>query len=249
MKTEVKSMKLTKSRLLTKEDMTKAEMLPEWAAREYINFHEVVTNDTFPCYFGMSAERKGELRYSYISHNDWSHLPETLEEFIALFDQPGPFIRHGFFLFVEPESEEKSVPYYREYFWKILQFLHDNDTKPWPEGYPQDSDHHLWAFSFAGEPFFAFGNAPAYKQRKTRDLGNSLVIGFQPRRIFEGLEGTSKGGIMSREKVRERVEKWDELPKHPNISHYGDPNHREWKQYFIGDDSKPIEGKCPFHHK
>ncbi len=83
--------------------------------------------------------------------------------------------------------------------------------------------------SFGGEPIFAFGNAPAYKQRKTRHLGNSLVIGFQPRTIFDGLEGDRPKGAYSRQTVRERVEKWDQLPKHPNISHYGDPDHREWK--------------------
>ncbi len=51
---------------------------------------------------------------------------------------------------------------------------------------------------------------------------------------------------MSREKVREPVEKWDRLPKHFNISHYGDPNHREWKQYFIGVDMEPLEGNALF---
>jgi len=243
MKTAVRS---TKGKLLTKEEMTNEMIVPKWVVQEYKNFREVVTNKTFPCYFGMSAEKKGELRYSYISHDNWNHLPDTLKEFNALFDPEKPLVRHGLFLFVEPEIEEKTIPYYREYFWDILQFLHMKDDQPWPKDYPTDPDHHLWAFSFAEEPYFVFGNAPAYKQRKTRDLGNSLILGFQPRRIFEGLEGTSKGGIMSREKVRERVEKWDQLPTHPNISHYGDPDHREWKQYFIGDDVKPMEGKCPF---
>ena len=31
---------------------------------------------------------------------------------------------------------------------------------------------------FKGEPIFIFGNAPAYKRRKTRDLGNAMVLGF-----------------------------------------------------------------------
>ncbi len=241
-------MKTANKYLLEKEDMINPEIVPEWVIREYKNFHETVTDQTFPCYFGMNAEKKGELRYAYVSQGDWSNLPGAVEEFIQLFDAP-KLIRHGLFVFVEPETEEKSIPYYREYFWNLLQYMHDQDEKDWPEDKPTDPDHYLWNFTFAGEPFFVFGNAPAYKQRKTRDLGNSLVLGFQPRRIFEGLEGTSKGGIMSRDKVRERVEKWDNLPKHPNISHYGDPEHREWKQYFIGDDVRPIEGKCPFHHR
>ncbi|KUP09807.1 YqcI/YcgG family protein [Bacillus coahuilensis m2-6] len=242
-------MEVTNSYLLTKDDMTTEGRVPEWVKNEYLNFREVVTNKTFPCYFGMAAEKKGELRYSYVSNDDWSTLPGAIKEFNQLFDENKRLIRHGLFVFIEPETEDKDIPYYREYFWNILQYLHDQDEESWPADYPTDPEHHLWAFSFAGEPYFVFGNAPAYKQRKTRDLGNSLVLGFQPRRIFEGLEGTSPGGVMSREKVRERVEKWDNLPKHPNISHYGDPDHREWKQYFIGDDIKPIEGKCPFHHR
>lgn len=243
-------METTKNKyLLTKEDMVNPDIVPSWVTREYENFRSVVTDKTFPCYFGMTAEHKGELRYSYISHDNWTHLPDTLKEFMKLFDTNKRLIRHGFFLFVEPEEERKDIPYYRDYFWRILQYLHEQDDKPWPKDYPTDPDHHLWAFSFSEEPYFVFGNTPAYAKRKTRDLGNSLVLGFQPRRIFEGLEGTSKGGHMSREKVRERVEKWDNLPKHPNISHYGDLEHREWKQYFIGDDCEPIKGKCPFHHK
>ena len=99
-----------------------------------------------------------------------------------------PIVRRGFFLFVEPECEEQPLEYYRDSFWKVLQYLHENDNQAWPKQIPEDPDHYLWEFSFGGEPIFAFGNAPAYKQRKTRHLGNSLVIGFQPRTIFDGLE-------------------------------------------------------------
>ena len=234
--------------LLTKEDMETSDRLPSWLQEEYQTFKRVVTNPEFPCFFGMKAQRKGELRYSYITHDQWDHLGGVLESFLHLMKEP-PFTRHGLFLFVEPEIREQSVDYYRSYFWDVLQHLHEQDRYGWPGDKPKDPDHFLWDYHFAGEPVFVFGNAPAYKQRKTRDLGNSLILGFQPRAIFEGLEGTEKGGIMSREKVRARVEKWDNLPTHPDISHFGDPTHNEWKQFFIGDDIKPIEGKCPFHHK
>ncbi|WP_084219869.1 YqcI/YcgG family protein [Jeotgalibacillus soli] len=228
--------------------MQNDKALPDWVVKEYATFHRTVTDPTFPCYFGMKAENKGELRYAYISQDDWSNLPKAVEAFLALFEEP-PFTRHGLFVFVEPFEREGVLDDYRKQFWEILQYLHEHDEKPWPEDHPKDPEHFLWDFHFNGEPIFVFGNAPAYKQRKTRHLGNSLILGFQPRVIFEGLKGTEKGGIMSREKVRERVEKWDQLPKHPDISHYGDPTHNEWKQFFIGDDSEPIKGKCPFHHK
>ncbi|MBO9128176.1 YqcI/YcgG family protein [Bacillus sp. 165] len=236
------------SYLLKNEDMKSRKDLPKWVGEEFETFSKVVSDPTFPCYFGMTALKKGDLRYSFISHGDWSTLPNTIMEFLQLMQQK-PLIRRGLFVFVEPEEEERALEYYRDYFWNVLQFLHEKDTQPWPEYIPPNPDHYLWEFSFGGEAIFAFGNAPAYKQRKTRDLGNSLVIGFQPRMIFEGLEGNRPQGAHSRQSVRERVEKWDGLPKHPDISHYGDINHREWKQYFIGDDIQPIEGKCPFHYK
>ncbi|WP_010175993.1 YqcI/YcgG family protein [Bacillus coahuilensis] len=241
-------MKVTNKTLLTKEDMINQAVVPDWVIREYTTFHQIVTDKTFPCYFGMKAEMKGELRYAYITQDDWSNLPKAVEEFLTLFKEP-TYIRHGLFVFVEPEEEKDNLEHYRKRFWDILQNLHENDKQKWPEDKPKDPDHYLWDFHFGGEPIFVFGNAPAYKQRKTRDLGNSLILGFQPRKIFEGLEGTQKGGIMSREKVRERVEKWDNLPTHPDISHFGDPTHNEWKQFFIGDDIEPILGKCPFLHK
>ncbi|PYZ95007.1 YqcI/YcgG family protein [Salipaludibacillus keqinensis] len=239
-------MKTTYSRLLTQTDIQQAGHHPDWFHKEYATFHDIVTRKDFPCYFGQTGENKGELRYSYISQQDWSSLPDTLSDFLSLFNKP-KLTRHGLFVFVEPEKEEKSIEYYRDYFWDILQYLHRQDQTAWPSDQPKDPEHYLWDFHFQKEPIFVFGNAPAYKQRKTRDLGNSLVLGFQPRRIFKGLEGTEKGGVMSREKVRERVEVWDNLPKHPDISHYGDPTHNEWKQFFIGDDAEPIIGKCPFH--
>ncbi|MBE1553226.1 YqcI/YcgG family protein [Sporosarcina limicola] len=234
--------------LLSKEDFGERPDLPDWLLNEYKSFHETVTNKTFPCYFGMVGELKGELRYAYILQRDWSNLPAALKSFLVLFENP-IHKRHGLFVFVEPLEKEGSLGDYRKQFWEILQYLHWVDEVEWPSGSPRDPAHHLWDFRFHGEPIFVFGNTPAYNQRKTRNLGNAMVLGFQPRRIFEGLEGTEKGGIMSREKVRERVEVWDQLPKHPDISHFGDPEHNEWKQFFIGDDSEPIVGRCPFSHK
>lgn len=238
----------TDKALLTKEDFAERTDLPDWLLKEYATFRKIVTDKSFPCYFGMAAELGGDLRYAYVTQKDWTNLPHAMKHFLKLFTNP-KHKRHGLFVFVEPFDVEGSLEDYRKQFWEILQYLHEVDEIEWPTESPRDPDHYLWDFHFHGEPIFAFANAPAYKQRRTRDLGNSMVLGFQPRKIFKNLEGTEKGGIMSREKVRDRVEVWDQLPKHPDISHFGDPTHNEWKQFFIGDDSEPITNKCPFSHK
>ena len=80
--------------LLTKEDFAERTDLPDWLLKEYQTFHETVTDKTFPCYFGMGGELKGELRYAYVTQNDWSNLPQALKSFLALFDNPA-HKRHG----------------------------------------------------------------------------------------------------------------------------------------------------------
>lgn len=62
-------MQETSQYLLEKKDMTNPGLVPEWLVKEYKTFHNLVTDRTFPCYFGMGAENKGELRYSYLPHN------------------------------------------------------------------------------------------------------------------------------------------------------------------------------------
>jgi len=62
---------MNKSRLLTTAEMLSTEV-PNWVNQSYQEYSKVVTNPTFPCFFGQKGERKGELRYSYLSHADWS---------------------------------------------------------------------------------------------------------------------------------------------------------------------------------
>ena len=55
--------------------------------------------------------------------------------------------KKGLFPFVEPECEEQPLEYYRDSFWKVLQYLHENDNQAWPKQIPEDPDHYLWEFS------------------------------------------------------------------------------------------------------
>ena len=117
--------------LLTKEDFEIRGDLPEWLLKEYATFHNTITDKTFPCYFGMSGELKGELRYGYMSQDDWSSLPVIVKEFLSLFND-SKHKRHGLFVFVEPFETEGSLEQYRDEFWAILQYLHNMDEMEWP---------------------------------------------------------------------------------------------------------------------
>ena len=126
---------MNKSYLLDNEEMRTRTDIPDWVAKEFEIFSNVVLEPTFPCYFGLTALKKNELRYSFLSHNDWSHLPHTMLSFLELMKER-PIVRRGFFLFIEPECEEQSLEYYRDSFWKVLQYLHENDDLALPKQIP-----------------------------------------------------------------------------------------------------------------
>ncbi|MCL6444170.1 MAG: YqcI/YcgG family protein [Alicyclobacillus sp.] len=231
--------------LLTSQDILSNQEVPEWLSREYAVFRSKVLDDEFPCYFGTAAERTGHLRYTYVDE-DWSYLPLTLSTFLEL-SRSHPETRHALVLFVKPETPKQSLDYYNKQFWSILQWLHDNDPVPWPKEIPIDPEDPHWEFCFDGEPMFVFSSAPAYKQRKSRNLGECLVLLFQPRRVFHGIEGGTVAGTIARQKIRDRMLKYDGMPHHPDMGSYGDPSSFEWKQYFLPDDNTPVKRKCPLH--
>lgn len=67
-------------------------------AKMYITIRTFIT---FPCFFGIIGEQKGELRYAYINQDDWSNLPSAVEGFLDLFKLAN-YKRHDLFVFVEP---------------------------------------------------------------------------------------------------------------------------------------------------
>ena len=92
---------------------------------------------------------------------------------------------------------------------------------------------------------FVFAAAPSYARRASRNVGPGLVLLFQPRNVFEGIEGGTPRGMAARQIIRTRLGQWDTMPLHPDMGDYGDPSNHEWRQYFIPDDQGRLHEKCP----
>jgi uncharacterized protein len=233
--------------LLAKEDFDGSRLIPSWVRDDYSAFSAKVTTRGFPCHFGTIAETKGELRYTYATRNDLSTLPATLGEFMDL-SRAHPDARYAMIGFFEPEPIDRAFDYYQGKFWDICNFLHAHDTQPWPESIPADTSDPLWEFCFAGEPLFLFTGFPAYKQRQSRNFGRGLMILFQPKRVFNGLEGATPGGIRAREMIRPKLQAWDGgMEMHPDFNIIDEELAYRWKQYCASDDNSPTVGTCPFH--
>lgn len=220
---------------------------PAWAVNLYAKVARSLesTDVPFPCLFGVQAFRSDSLRFTLVDDGRNAsallRLADALAEFTRMARGLG---RYTSLLALFRPRGALSLESYRRHFWNVLQFLHDHDPEPWPSDIPVDPDNPFWEFSFNGNPMFVVCNTPEHRVRRSRN-GPGLMITFQPRWVFEGLEETSALGRQSRRTIRARLLRYDGLPAHPDLGTYGNPAHREWKQYFLPDDQDTELRYCP----
>jgi FPC/CPF motif-containing protein YcgG len=219
---------------------------PGWVRQAYETYHEIITDPGFPCSFGTTAESQGHMRYTWVEDpQDPSVLAPTLVDFIAL-SRRHPRRRHILVAFFPQDGPQDFAADERR-FWETLQWLHEHDPEPWPSGIPSDLDDPRWEFCFAGDPMFVFPCIPAYRQRRSRRMGDHFLMCFQPRRVFFGTNRDDPGGERIRRRIYDRVRRWDGVPPHPQLVElaYGDTEMREWKQYVLPDANVPLPRRCP----
>jgi FPC/CPF motif-containing protein YcgG len=69
----------------------------------------------------------------------------------------------------------------------------------------------------------------------------------QSRDGFDVVAGNTAMGRNARRIIREKLEAYDRVPIYPALGHYGAPENREWKQYFVPETNEPMSKRCPFH--
>ncbi|UPV74727.1 YqcI/YcgG family protein [Halorussus limi] len=223
--------------------------LAAWKAERYLSFHETMTDEVapFPCYFAVDAHCDGDLRYLFApgptTEAGESVVADGLAEYLdgarAIADVTALAV------FFEPDDGNLSVADYRERVWDLLVSLRRNDPEPWPESIPTDPANPEWEFCYAGEPMFVVARAPAYDRRNSRHAPHGLELTVQPRWVFDGLGPDTEAGQRAREVIRQRLAEFDDVPRHPAIGDYGDPDVREWKQYVLPDDNDETVEEFP----
>ena len=184
------------------------------------------------------------LFYSHVTNGDIAHLPTTIETFLGLCSHLSRD-KNNLIVFFEPLSSPLTHAEYRAVFWNTLLYLQHNDPKP-PTGTANvDYSDPLWEFPFSANRLFVLGVSPSYKQRQSRNLGPGLIMVFQPRQIFQDHITGNQIGAEARTYIRQRLERWDGVPPHPDLNVYGQSRNREWAQYFIADEQVSEAGCCP----
>lgn len=215
--------------------------LAEWKTRRYRAFRETMTGKEmpFPCHFAVDAHQEGDLRYLFAPAATTEAGKETVADGLADYLDEAPDIADvtALAIFFEPQEEERSVAEYRDEVWELLAYLHHHDPEPWPEDVPSDPTDTRWEFCYAGEPMFVVARTPAYERRHSRYTPHGLELTVQPRWVFDGLGGDTEAGQRARRIIRERLADYDDVPRHPDIGDYGDPDVHEWEQYVLPDSN------------
>jgi FPC/CPF motif-containing protein YcgG len=218
-------------------------LLPTWLGPAMDCFREQVTNRGYPCTFGRRALIDRELWLTWVSPGDPSTLPHDLSAFLdTTLEAPG---RQPLAVFVEPTAEPRTHEEYDELFWSLLQCVHDHDDRPWPADVPEDPHEEGWQFCFHGTPMFVFALVPTNVLRRSRNVGDCLVILFVPKYLFGGIEVGTSVGNSARIGIRKRLERWDAVPMHPSLGSIDVFSEREWEQYVIPDDDSDMHDTCP----
>jgi len=224
----------------------------DWLPAAYTAFADHMSGGDVdhPCHFGVNGQQRG--------HNWFGAFDERLPHRFGLAALAGTLMtfrehawrgpnRQSLVVFVGPPHTRPNLYSDHARFWDLLTELSACDELTWAANTPRDPRNPRWQWSFAGEPWFVFMGSPAYSSRRSRDLGPCLTLVFQVRRVFEGLSGETKAGIVAKQQIRAALGRYDDVPPHP---HLGDSDHSstyKWRQYALPDDNAvfPVDA-CPF---
>jgi uncharacterized protein len=216
---------------------------PDWAVDAVMSLtREVMNPDTqYPCHFATSVFKNQAFRATFVDEPNL-RLREALLEYIKTSPAIGPIT--SLLTFYRPIEAATDLDY-RTWFWSVLQYLHDNDPEPWPADISKDLDDPNWAFCFGGQSFFVVCFTPAHESRLSRRSQVPMII-FQPRWIFNGLEGDTLPGQLARQTIRDRIAEYDSLPPSVALTAFGEGE--DWKQYYLLDreDREAAALSCPF---
>ena len=230
------------------QDAIEAGELAAWKKNRYTAFRERMQETRYPCHFAVNAERNDTARYLFVGRprdrDALFKLKEGLQQYLERYQSIAE--RTTLVVFFNPPDGDQSEHEYRDHFWGVLEFLNEQDPKPWPSDVPEDPDDPEWEFCFCGESMFIVGRAPFYTDRKSRYTPHGLELTIQPRGVLDDISGDTIEGQRVRSIIRDRLTEYDDVSPHPDIGDYGEPNTREWKQYLLPTSNDESVNEFPF---
>ncbi len=229
--------------------------LPEWGIKHGTELLDLISlpENGFPCTFAVRGALTEGLRFGFIDElydpGAGEELRVVLRRYLGIYRTISR--ETSLIVFFRTREPDDTLSGYYRTFWDILQDLHDRDPVPWPENIPPETDDPMWEYVFEGTPMFVVCSNPAHVRRRSR-YSPIFYITFQPQWVFENIKPDTRAGQLARKRIRKRLVAFDDgLEPSSVLGDYGDPDNREWRQYFLPDDNESgtPTGGCPFLHR
>ena len=240
--------------LVNQNELTTSFLLP-WQQRSFEELSSRLSGRTeFPCPFGQNAFARELVKICFVEDMSVAALDQARCDLIDYVERCEAWngkinaIEPLLMIFNPENVSAESVADYHALGWQILQYFHDHDDRPWPEGTARDPHAPFWSMAFHGMQLFVNMSNPAHEVRKSRNLGAALTLVINARERFDIVAGNNDDGRRIRAKIRSRVEVYDGYPHSPQLGSYqaGDI---EWWQYGVIEENSNRTDRCPFHQR
>lgn len=222
-----------------------------WPLEAFTQIKQVACHPDFPCYFAAKAFDSGGQRFLFCdsadSQESLDQIAKRTVEYLDIVGGKSGWEALATIMFVvfKPLSPRASLEEYHAQGWKVLEFLHSHDPKPWPKDIPTDIEDPGWTFCYNGVPLFINMSCPAHENRRSRNVGESFALILQPRAGFDEVAGNNPKGNQVRRTIRARIGRYDTIGPSPALGSYGDGATLEWKQYALQDTNEQKSAQCP----
>ncbi|MBN7809016.1 YqcI/YcgG family protein [Agrobacterium rosae] len=224
-----------------------------WQGRMFAQLSERLTSPSpFPCLFSQNAFKRELLLFSFVEDfslqqmqaatRDVSEYVEISKKWDGSLATAHPLLM----AFSHDAIQSIKLEDYHAAGWKMLQYWHEADAQPWPEKVAKDPHSPFWSMCFNGMQLFTNMSCPAHSVRKSRNLGDYLILVINPRERFDIVAGDTPEGRKVRTNIRRRIEIYDGVPHCNQLGSY-EAGEIEWWQYGIVEDNKERTDRCPFH--
>lgn len=227
--------------------------LEDWQARTLEQVKERILSKDYPCIFTKTGYQYKHLQISFVedpfAESDIRNALGSIQEFIQnveSIESEQSASMEALLLCVRcsellPDDEPKAV-------WSLLNGFLRLDSSEWPAGIPRDPEDPDWAFCLFGRRAFVTALTPSHRLRHSRNIGAHMVVLFQLRDGIEFVAPYNKKGDQVREKIRKRIEAYDEVPLALNMTTHGESGNKDWSQFWLGDGLQGGEDRCPLYH-
>lgn len=213
--------------------------------------NEAGPRTAFLCVFARNTVKRGNLRFLLIpyepenSRYELGLLASGLRTYIDQINIDALDVNHNRSLLVlfEPVATLTTTDQFKHIFIEAMQFLLDEDQRPWPSHVSKDPAQRTWTMCFHGCELFVNISHPAHVLRRSRNMGAGLAFIINPRKIFDIAAPANQQGRAITAKIRQNIDTYDDVAHSRLLGSYV-LGEAQWQQYMIPDKNGDVRSSA-----